>query len=420
MKKLYQNQLTIIIFTIFLDSLGFGIIIPIIPSLLAQPSSHYYLLPANFSIQVGYILLGLITAIFPLMQFFSTSILGQYSDKLGRKPILQYTLFITCISYALFAIGITIKSIPLLFFSRALAGISSGNISVAQAAIADITEPNTRVKNFGMIGAAFGLGFIIGPFLGGKLSDPNILSFFSPAFPFWFTSALSLINALSVRVNFRETNQHIDKTPKIAWGKSITNIFHAFQLKNLRFLYLTNFVFFSGFTFFITFISVFLIKKFAFTQGNIGDFFSFIGICIAITQALITRRIAKYFNEIQVLRFTIIADGIFIGIMYFAPIWWTIYLIAPFIAVCNGLSFVNLLGLTSRSADKKIQGEILGINASIQAIAQLIPPILSGFLAAVITPETPLIVSSLLIIFSGILFISLYKPTQRPAHIKDY
>lgn len=419
-EKFAKNPLPIIIFTIFLDALGFGILIPIVPLLLADPTSSFYLLPKNLSVESGYILLGLITAIFPLMQLFSTSILGQFSDKFGRKIILMNTLFVTAFSYALFAFGISIKNIPLLFVARALAGIASGNISVAQASIADVTKPEDRAKNFGLIGAAFGIGFIIGPFLGGKLSDSQVLSFFNPSVPFLFAAILSLVNSFSVRFNFAETNLFINKEPKIQWGKSLANIMKAFKLENLRFLFLTNFLFFSGFTFFVTFISVLLIKKFSFTQGNIGDFFSFMGLWIAFTQGFITRKVAKYFNEQQVLKFTLIGDGIFIGLMYFAPNSLSLYLIAPLIAICNGLSFANMVGLISRSAEAKIQGEILGINASIQALAQLIPPILSGFIAASFSPSAPLIVASVIIIFSGVLFIALYKPISSPAHIKNY
>ena len=206
MGKIFKSRLTIVIFTLFLDALGYGILIPIVPLLLTDSNSNFYLLGPEVSIKSGYILLGLITAIFPLMQFFSTSILGELSDKFGRKPILMYTLTGTFLSYALFAFGISIRNIPVLFIARAIAGITSGNLSVAQAAIADITKPEDRAKNFGLIGAAFGTGFIIGPFLGGKLSDPNLLPFFNPTIPFYFASILALINSFSVRFNFSETN----------------------------------------------------------------------------------------------------------------------------------------------------------------------------------------------------------------------
>ena len=110
MRNFFKKPLAIVIFTIFLDALGYGILIPIVPLLLADPASNFYILAEGTSIKSGYVLLGLITAIFPLMQLFSTSILGELSDKFGRKPILMYTLFGTAASYALFAFGISIKA----------------------------------------------------------------------------------------------------------------------------------------------------------------------------------------------------------------------------------------------------------------------------------------------------------------------
>lgn len=410
LKKLFEHQLSIVILTIFIDALGIGILFPIIPLLLADPSSTFYLLPKGYDPSFGYVLLGFLTAIFPLMQFFSTPILGQLSDKYGRKKVLAVSIFGTAIGYLFFAVGIILRSLPLLFISRALDGITGGNISVAQASIADLTKPQDRAKNFGLIGAAFGMGFILGPFLGGKLSDPLLISWFSPAVPFWFAASLSFINTLSVIFFFTETHKTMTKGLSIKWGESIKNIIRALNMSSLRPIFLTGFLFFSGFTFFVTFISVYLINKFGFTQGGVGDFFSYVGIWIAFTQIVLTRKLAKYFNEKQILRITIIGDGIAIGLMFLPNLWWQVFLIAPLIAICNGLSFANLTGLISRSASPEIQGEVLGINASIQALAQLLPPVLGGLIAAIITPETPLLVSSSIIILAGIFFIVSFKP----------
>lgn len=415
-----DKRLAFIFLTIFLDALGFAILIPIVPLLLADPSSTFYILPEGVPVESGYVLLGLITAIFPLMTFFSTSVLGQLSDKFGRKNILTYTIFLTAFSYALFAFGISIRSIPLLFFSRALAGIASGNLSVSQAAIADITEPKDRAKSFALIGAAYGLGFILGPFIGGKLSDPSILPFFDPTIPFYFAGAMSLINGFSVMRFFSETNKFRVEHPKLHWGKSLGNILKAFQLENLRSLYFTNFLFFSGFTFFVTFFSVFLIKRFAFTQGNIGDMFSFLGVCVLITQLVIVRKVAKRFDEKKVLSVALVADGTAVGLLYLSQSPWMVYGAVAIIAVFNGLIFANMAGLISRSADQKIQGEILGISWSVQALAQLLPPILSGFIAASFTPETPTLVAAIMMLSSGAFFLLFYRPAKEVAHIKGY
>lgn len=417
MFKLFKNPLFIVIFTIFLDALGFAILFPIMPELLADPHSRFYLLSPETPVQTGYLILGFILALFPLMQFFSTSILGQLSDSVGRRKILLYTLMGTGLSYILFAFGILTKSIPLLFFSRALAGITSGNISAASASIADLTEPKDRAKNFGLIGAAFGIGFIIGPFIGGKLSDPTLVSWFNPSVPFWFSAAISFINAFFVFKFFKETNKFTKPHVSINWMRSITNILKVFKMENLRLLYLTNFLMFSGFTFFVTFMSVFLLDRFNFTQGNIGDFFSYIGIWVAFTQAVITRQAAKYFSERQILRFSIIGSGVAIGLMFFATSWWQLLILAPMFAICNGLSFANMSGIISRSADQKIQGEILGINSSVQALGQLIPPVISGFIAASFSSGATVITASVIIITSGLIFLLFYRPAT--AEVKN-
>lgn len=417
MLKIFKNPLSIVIFTIFLDALGFAILFPIMPELLADPQSRFYLLSPDTTVQTGYLILGFILALFPLMQFFSTSILGQLSDLVGRRKILFYTLMGTSISYILFAFGILAKSIPLLFFSRALAGITSGNISAASASIADLTKPQDRAKNFGLIGAAYGIGFIIGPFIGGKLSDPSLVSWFNPSIPFWFSAAISLLNAFFVYKFFKETNKFTKAYVNINWTRSISNILKVFKMENLRLLYLTNFLLFSGFTFFVTFMSVFLLDRFNFTQGNIGDFFSYIGIWVAFTQAVITRQAARYFSERQILRFSIIGSGVAIGLMFFASAWWQLLLLAPVFAVCNGLSFANMSGLISRSADQKIQGEILGINSSVQALGQLVPPVISGFIAASFSSGATVITASSIIITSGLIFLLFYHPAKSEVKI---
>lgn len=415
MTKILRRQLFIVIFTIFLDALGLAILLPVTPILLIDSASPYFMLPQGFTINQGYVLLGLLTAIFPLMQFFTTPILGQLSDKYGRRKILVISLLGTAFGYLLFALGVLFRSLPLLFFARALDGITGGNISVAQASIADVTKPEDRAKNFGLIGAAFGMGFILGPFIGGKLSDHTILPFFSPAMPFYFATVLSLFNAISVYFFFEETNKNLLSELKITWSKAISNIVRALENKRLLPLFTTGFLFNTGFGFFVSFFSVFLIHKFQFSQGGVGDFFSFVGIWIAFTQAVITRRLSKYFSEPQILRITIIGDGIAIAALFLPTVWWQLFLLVPFVAIFNGLTFANLTGLLSRSADKTVQGEILGINASIQALGQLIPPVIGGFIAAGLTPETPIAVAACILILAGIFFALFAHPKFSPS-----
>ena len=403
-----KKILVTVFFTVFIDLLGMSILIPIIPQLLANPASSFYLLPHGWSVGQGYILLGFLTAIYPFMQFLATPLLGELSDRFGRKPVLAISLFGTFLSYIVFAIGIITHNIPLLFISRAFDGITGGNIAVAQAAIADITTPDNRAKNFGLIGAAFGLGFILGPFLGGKLSDPSIVHWFDATTPFWFAAILSLANVILVLFILPETLKKRATELSIHWAQSIKNIIKAFNLPGITPILGTVFMFQGGFTFFTTFFGVFLITRYGFHQGDIGSYFAFVGICIAISQAFLTRAISKRFTEKNILRYTIIVTGVIILCQFIPTTWIGLAIVVPFFAAFMGLSQANITSLVSRSVGQDSQGEILGINASVQALAQTIPPILSGYIAATIASYAPIAISGITIILAGIFFIIFY------------
>lgn len=410
-----KSILPIVLLIVFLDLLGVGILIPVLPQLFVNPYSADYVLTPDLASQ-ALILFGFLSAVYPFFQFLAAPILGQLSDKFGRKPILAFSLAGTALGYVLFALGILTKNLPLLFAARALDGFTGGNISVAQASLADITEPKDRAKTFGLIGMAFGLGFILGPYLGGKLADPTIVSWFSATTPFWFTAILSALNVILVMFLFPETHQTIEREKKIKIGQAFTNIKKAFTIPGLSSIFATNFLFTGGFTFFTTFFGVFLISKFAFTEGNIGDFFAYVGLWIAITQGLITRNIANRFSEDSVLKVSFIMTGIAV-FLYFLPTQaWQLLLVTPLFAIFNGLTQANSSGLISRSANKEIQGEVLGINSSVAALAQAIPPVLSGYIATSLDATTPILVSGIVMAIAGVFFVVTY---QKPANLNN-
>ncbi len=408
------KPLPVLFLTIFIDLLGFGILIPVLPLLLASPESPYYLLQGlSFTVGEGYILFGFLIAVYPLGQFLATPILGQLSDRYGRKGLLALSVLGGGVAYVIFAIGILTKNIPLLFFARAFQGLTGGNIAIAQATIADITAPKDRAKNFGLIGAAFGLGFIIGPFLGGKLSDPQVVSWFTTATPFWFAAGLCLVNAFLILFVLPETHTQRSALKPIEWGRSIGNIVRAFNIKELRVLFSTGFLFQAGFSFFTTFFGVYLIHKFHYTQGDIGNFFAFVGIFIAFTQAVLMRFVVNRFPEVRVLRFSIIASGIFVFLYLVPEKSWMLFMIVPFFAAFNGMSMATTTGLVSQQVGPARQGEILGINMSLQALAQAVPPILSGYLAARLRPEAPVFIAALVIVMAGLVFNFFYRTPQK-------
>ena len=378
-----NKNLTIlpIFFTVFLDLLGLGIIIPILPAVLLDPRAA--LLPFSYDFGARTLVYGFLIASYPLAQFFGAPILGSLADQKGRKKLLTVSLIGTLIGYILFALGIVYNNIYFLFIGRLLDGFTGGNISIAQSAIADISTPETKSRNFGLIGMAFGLGFIIGPYIGGKLADPTIVSWFTYATPFWLSVILTCINIFLVLMYFPETLVNATKATKISAFTGFRNIKKAFTYRDLRTMFLVGFLLTVGFNFFTQFFQVFLIGKFQFNQSKIGDLFAYMGLWIAITQGAILRPLSKKFKPMSILSVSIILLALTFPILLIPTkaIW--IYVIIPFIAVFQGLTQPNSTAIISNLADKDKQGEILGINQSVMSLAQAIPPIIAGFITSI-------------------------------------
>ncbi len=416
--KTERKAIPIVLLTIFLDVLGVGILIPVMPQLIFT-----IFIPAGFSANNSLVMLGWLLGIYPLMQFFATPILGQLSDRYGRKKVLAASLTGTAIGYALFATAIITKNIPLLFFARALDGITGGNISVARAVVADVSPVEHRTKNFGLIGAAFGFGFVFGPYIGARLASPNIgffglfntPSWFGPATPFWFTTILSIINVMLILTILPETHKNINNKLKLAWGKSLENIKKAALAPGLRVIFSSEFLFWGGFTFFTTFFQIYLIQKLGFKPNNIGDYFAYIGICIALTQGLLTPFLAKRFSNYQVLRVSLFGMSATLLLLLLPRNTTQLLIVTPLLAIFNGLTLANVSALVSSKVDDKIQGEVLGIEASVQALAQAIPAIMAGYVA-VVGINVPVIVGAVFVFVGAVIFRVFYKPTTPKLH----
>lgn len=391
-------------FTIFIDMLGIGILLPVIPQLLGDPNSPYFLLPTSEA-DLGLIFLGLLVSSYPFAAFFAAPILGAISDKFGRRPVLLISILGTSISYFIFAYAIFIKNIPLLFFSRIVDGITGGNIAVAQAVIADITKPEERAKTFGFIGAAFGLGFIFGPFLGGILSSPSVLPFFNATTPFIFSGFLALFNVISIKYFFKESIKVKDSSRRIDFFASIKNIVKAGKFENIRFLFLVSFLFNAGFSFFTSFFNVYLTHKFNFSSALIGNFFAYVGIWIIITQVLVVRKLSKRYSEIEVLGIAYILSAIGI-ILYLLPDQaWMLLFIVPLASIPNGVQQANFSALLSKRTPENVRGEVMGINSSVNSLGQAIPPLFAGGIAAIFASSTPIIFGAIVVFCAGIVFI---------------
>jgi MFS transporter, DHA1 family, tetracycline resistance protein len=407
-----RTSLLPLLLTVFLDVVGLGIIIPILSIVFIDRNQS--ILPAETSDATRQILYGFLVAAYPAAQFFGASILGAMSDRYGRKKLLMLSIAGTVIGYLLFGTGIVIHSTALLFVSRIFAGFTGGNISIAQSAIADTSTPSSKAKDFGLMGMMFGLGFILGPFIGGKLSDPDLVSWFTLSTPFWFATALSTVNVILLGLLFRETLHTRVQTPITALT-GLRNFIRAFSLPSLRAVFVMSFLFSVGFTFFTQFFNVFLIERYGFDQGDIGNVFGLFGVCMALTQGFIVRPVSRILKPAQVLKISILVQSALLPLILLAGKPSTLYMIIPFISLFQGLSFVNMTALVSDETGQESQGEGLGLNQSVQSMGQLFPPVIAGFVAAV-QPNLPILIGGACLFVAWLSFMILYRSSPQGFH----
>lgn len=400
-----RSPLLPVFLTVFLDMLGVGIIIPVLPALFVSAGTSF--LPEATTAAERSVLYGYLIAIYPFMQFFGAPVLGALSDRYGRRPLLVVSLIGTMVGYLLFGWAILLKNLPLLFVSRALPGFTGGNISIVYSAISDLTapRPETRPKYFGLVGMAFGLGFILGPALGGLLADSTVVSWFDHSTPFWFTALLTFVNILLLGRYFPETLKSRRETA-INFLTGFANIRKAFSSPNLRGVFQVSLLLSLGFSFFTQFFAVYLMQRFGLLEKDIGLIFAWVGIWLVFTQGVLVRRLSHRAAPKDVLKYSILLLSIAVPLVLIPDNPWNILWINPFIAIFQGFTAPNLTAVVSAQAGTKDQGEILGINQSMISVGQMIPPVLAGYLNS-LNGSYPILAAGLMMFLGWIAYIRL-------------
>lgn len=386
-----QNRALAALFaTLLIDMIGIGMVFPIIPIIFTDPNSHSFLLQ-GYPESLRIFFVGLVTALFGLMQFIAAPILGELSDIYGRKRLLLMGVGVLAFSQALFGFGIETASLGIILFSRLVAGIAGGNFSIAQAVIADVSDAKDRVRNFGLIGAAFGLGFIIGPVLSGWVAAATQ----SAAAPFWLASMLGMANFMSVYFLLPETRTGIrERSSRFSLLTGVRNIQTAALDTALRRYYTVNFAYYVGFAFFTSTIGLLLVERFSYDEAGIGFFFGIVGAWVVLTQGMILRVVSRIYGEMQLLRVTVPLVGMAVLAFGIVSDPHLLYIVIPCMAIPQGISMANLMSLLSKHVSPEKQGASLGINGSLQAFSQGAVPLVSGTMAALLGIPTTLIIGS--------------------------
>ena len=359
-----RSPLLVIFITIFIDLVGFGIVIPVLP---------FYAEGTKFGATPREV--GLLFASYSFMQLIFAPVLGRLSDKYGRRPILLISLLGTGLGFLILGFATTLW---MLFLGRIIDGISGGNISTAQAYIADVTTKEDRAKGMGLIGAAFGLGFVFGPAIGGVLSRWGI------NVPFLFAGTLAFANAILLYFTLPETvtPDHPARTSAASgrgWGQLIVS------LKNPRLGFVMTIYFLSivAFSIMTAVFSLFMMFRLGYDAFHNGWVFAYVGVISAIIQGGLIGKLVKRFGEpaLAVTGGLLFSASLFV-VPFIGPAIGLIGILSTgaVTAIGQALSGPSLSSLASKSAGAGEQGGVLGAMQSVASLARAVGPSLAAFL----------------------------------------
>ncbi len=361
---------------IAIDSMGLGIIFPLLSSMIMDPNSTF--LPLDASDFYRDILYGLIIGIYMLAWFFGAAILGDISDIIGRRRSLLICLIGACIGYFLSGLSLVCHSITLLIIGRVVAGFTAGSQPIAQAAIVDMSEPEHKAKNIGLILLSTSIGFILGPLFGGVMSNNHLVSWFDFDTPMYFAMVLSILNAVFLLLFFKETftkTRKVKIRPHLAIEIFLASLKHP-KIYNLSVILL---VFISGWSEYFSFIAQFLLKTYHYSTMQTSFFITVLAGGFGIGTGVFLDYCANRFN--LKLCITIAAAISAIIALVSAAIHSDIlvWICALCIGVSVAIAYALLITLFSNQVDSTEQGWVMGVTNSIMALSFGITTFFSGF-----------------------------------------
>jgi MFS transporter, DHA1 family, tetracycline resistance protein len=377
-----KTQLTLIFLTVFIYLLGFGIIIPILP-----------ILSRDFGATATET--GLLMSVYSLMQFIFSPFWGRLSDRFGRKPILLACLLGETFSYLLFAVS---RDLSVLFLARALAGFFGGSISTASAYISDITPPDQRSKGMALIGAAFGLGFVFGPALGGLLTEySKYIStepFFNTSFASYFVSGLCFFTFIFGYFFLKESLT--TRLEKKAGKNRFLIIFEKLKIPVVSHLTVTFFLVSFSMSAMEATLVLYMSDVFNWGIKEVSYGFAYIGVIIVFTQGYLIRKVLPKWGERLTLKIGTAAFFVGMFLIALAPNIMVMTIAMTLIALGNGMTNPSLLGSISNLTDSTEQGSTLGVTQSLSSLGRILGPALGGFIFHRLFIQSPYVLAGFL------------------------
>jgi DHA1 family tetracycline resistance protein-like MFS transporter len=376
-----------ILVSVWLDVLSLGVIIPVFAPLIQTQFTH-----GEAAVAAGYI--GIFSAVWALSQFFGAPILGALSDRFGRRPVLLISLFGLAFDYLVMAFA---PSLAWLFLARVISGFTAAGMAVASAYIADVTPPEKRAQTFGLIGAAWGVGFIVGPAIGGFLGDISLRA------PFLAAAALTFVGALYGVFVLPESLKK-EHRAAFSWSKAnpVGSLGFLASHRELLPLSVMNLLLQSAHYVLPTIFVLYASNRYGWTLTQTGTALALTGVCNIIVQGLLVKRVVAWIGEWGAVLAGLVFGGLGFAIYGLAPTGAMFLLGTPVFGLI-GLFGPGFQGLITRRVSPSEQGRLQGANGSLVGLAGVVAPAVFGFTYAwFIGPGHPYVPGSAFLLAAGL------------------
>lgn len=398
--------LAVLFAVVFINLVGFGLVVPLLPFFAQSLKGEAWQITLMFSA-------------YSLGQFFAEPFWGRLSDRVGRKPVLLVTLVANALGYLMLAF---VPNIWLAVAVRLFTGLGAGNISTVQGYVADVTPPEQRAGRMGLIGAAFGLGFIVGPGLGGLLTQPQ-LGRLGYQLPIFLAAALAALAAIGVMVFLRESRAKAD--PSAARPAFLAGLKDAQTNPVVSRVLVVTLIYMAGFSAMESVFGLWSESRYAWGAREVGLSFMIVGVISVLNQGFLAGRLARRFGEARVLAAGMLLFGSSLVLQVLAPVaWfpatrlelgglslpvvqsWVIPIVMAVGACGMSLAMPNISAMISRASPPDRQGAMLGLNMASSSVARIFGPMVAGGLFSGLGHDWPFLIGALLTVPAAVMALN--------------